>query len=160
MIMKVNSKDDILNTKREESITAVSFLKALKRNLNDDTAFKIALEAFTIYMTSLYENVLKLTKKGSQERFDCFRAFYENYSKKTPYLTVFESSSIILKVQYNRCPFYEILEKEDLKDIALSFCMSDPAFTEIVLPGFKFSRKQIIAKGDSYCDHTWKFKLP
>ena len=158
--MKIKKvKDEIYIKKKAESLTAVSFLKALKENLDFDLAFKIASDAFTNYMTELYENVLSETKKGTQERFNVFRKFYENYATKTPYLKIIESSESNLKVRYERCPLFEILNDLELGDLAYSFCLSDPAFTKKVLPGVDFSRKNEISKGAPYCDNTWKFLL-
>jgi len=151
-------KDEIFNKKKQQSITAQSFLAALKANLDHEQAFKIATEAFTQYMTKTYEKVLTGTKEYTQERFDRFRKFYEDYASNSPYIDVVESTETILKVKYSRCPFYEILIDEDLDDLAYAFCLSDAGFTENVLPGVIFSRENEIVKGSKYCDHTWKFK--
>ncbi len=48
-------------------------------------------------MTKIYEKVLGNTKEKSQGCFDCFRAFYEDYAAKTPYLEIIESSKTKLK---------------------------------------------------------------
>ena len=109
-------------------------------------------------MISLYEKVLDSTKKGSQRRFDRFREFYEDYAKKAPNLEIIESTLTRLKVKYKRCPFYEILDDLDMGDLAYAFCLSDIEFTEILLPGVKFSREYEIARGAPYCDNTWEFK--
>lgn len=153
---EIKKKDEIFKQKQEQSLTAVSFLKALKANLEADTVFKVATEAFTCYMTALYEKVLDSTEKYSQKRFDRFREFYENYAHDTPYLEIIESSHTTLKVKYNRCPFVEILEDADLKELGYTFCLSDPAFTKEVLPGVIFSREHEIARGANFCDHTWR----
>ncbi len=150
-------KDEIYHKKREESLTAQSFLIALKENLDPDIAFKIAVAAFTNYMTSIYENVLNSTERGSQERFNRFREFYEEYATKTPYLEIIKSTLTTLKVKYTRCPFFEVSKDLGLDDLAYAFCLSDSAFTKNVLPSVQFSRKHVIAKGDPYCDHVWEF---
>jgi hypothetical protein len=151
-------EDEVLDRMAERSLATLSFLAALKANLDHDTAFKIATDAFTNYMITTYERVLKGTKKKSQERFDRFRAFYEDYAKKTPYLEIIESTPTSLKVKYNRCPFYEITLSEGLSDLAYAFCLSDQTFTEKVLPGVKFARKNVIVKNGKFCDHTWEFQ--
>lgn len=150
-------KDLIYKKKKEQSLTAVSFLAALKENLDNDTAFRIALDAFTRYMTSYYERILVSTEKCSQERFDRFKESYERFSEETPYCEVIESSPQILRVKYTRCPFYEILTDQGLEELAYAFCLSDPSFTKRVLPCVIFSREHEIVKGGKYCDHTWKF---
>jgi len=150
-------KDEIYNKRKAESLITVSFLSALKKNLKPDLAFTIASDAFTRYMVSIYEEVLGETEIGSQKRFDCFREFYEEHSKKTPYLEILESTPSVLRVKYNRCPFFEILSDYNLEELAYSFCLSDPAFTKEVLPGVKFSRSCEIAKGFQYCDNTWEY---
>ncbi len=157
---KIQGRDEIYSQKKNETLTAQSFLAVLKKKLDKDTAFKIAKEAFEMYMTSLYKSILSLTKEGSQERFDKFRQFYEEYAEKTPYLIIIESTSTILKVKYERCPFFEVLEEMDLGEMAYAFCLSDPGFTEKVLPGVKFSRTYEIAKGGPYCDNTWEYEKP
>jgi len=151
-------KDEIYKQKKLETLTTQSFLAALKENLDKDTAFKIAKDAFERYMTGLYNNILASTKEGSQERFDKFRQFYEEYAEKTPYLKIIESTPNILRVKYERCPFVEILKDMDLDDLAYAFCLSDPAFTQNVLPGVKFSRTGEIARGAAYCDNMWEFE--
>ncbi len=151
-------KDEIFKKKKIETLTTQSFLAALKENLDSETAFKIARDAFENYMTNLYSNILASTKEGSQERFDKFRRFYEEYAEKTPYLKIIESTPSILKVKYERCPIVEILEDMDLADLAYAFCLSDPAFTQNVLPGVKFSRTGEIARGGAYCDNSWEYK--
>ena len=153
-----NHRDEIYKKKKQESLTMISFLTTLKENLEPDKAFNIALKAFTRYMIGIYENVLVSTKIGSQERFDKFRVFYEDYAEKTPYLKIIETTPNILKVKYERCPFFEILKDLGLDDLAYAFCLSDPAFTEKLLPGVKFSRTNTIAKGGIYCDNTWEFR--
>ena len=109
-------------------------------------------------MTSLYNNLLASTKKGSQERFDKFRQFYEEYAEKTSYLKIIKSTPSILRVKYERCPFVEILQDMDLDDLAYAFCLSDPAFTQNVLPKVRFSRTGEISQGNDYCDNTWEFE--
>ena len=151
-------KDDILRKKKLESRKTQSFLAALKENLDSETAFKIAKDAFEKYMTNFYGNILASTEEGSQERFNKFRRFYEEYAEKTPYLKIIESTPIILKVKYERCPFVEILRDMDLAELAYAFCLSDPAFTQNVLPGVKFSRTGEIARGAAYCDNIWEYK--
>lgn len=155
---KRDKKDDLYLKKEEESLSTISFLKALKENLDSDTAFKIAQKAFSKYMISYYEKVLDSTKEGSQRRFDRFREFYEDYAKKTAYLEIIESSPTRLQVKYKRCPFYEILDDLDMGDLAYAFCLSDIGFTEVVLPGVEFSREYEIARGGPYCDNSWEFK--
>ncbi|MCE7746346.1 MAG: L-2-amino-thiazoline-4-carboxylic acid hydrolase, partial [Candidatus Heimdallarchaeota archaeon] len=141
----------------EKSLSTQSFLAALKANLDHETAFKIAKDAFSRYMVKIYADVLKGTDENSIERFDKFRAFYEEYAKKTPYLEIIESTKTKLKVKYTRCPFYEVLVDEKLEDLAYTFCLSDSVFTAKVLPGVKFSREKEIVRNDKYCDHTWEF---
>jgi len=150
-------QNDVLEKKKEESLATVSFLEALNENLDSKTAFKVASDAFAKYMIKFYEKILKSTKKNSQERFDKFRHFYEEYAKKTPYLKIIKSTSNLLQVKYERCPFYEILIENNIPQLAYAFCLSDLAFTVEVLPGVKFSRTSEIAKGGLYCDNTWEF---
>ncbi|KKK55917.1 hypothetical protein LCGC14_3069740 [marine sediment metagenome] len=50
-------KDDILREKKLESLKTQSFLAALKENLDSETAFKIAKDAFEKYMTNFYGNI-------------------------------------------------------------------------------------------------------
>ncbi|MHA2225641.1 MAG: L-2-amino-thiazoline-4-carboxylic acid hydrolase [Candidatus Hodarchaeales archaeon] len=153
------SKDTIYKQKKEQLLSTVSFLTALKENLDHDTAFKIASDAFTKFMTAYYENILSSYEKGSQERFDHFRKSYEQFSEKTPYCDIIDSSSTVLKVKYTRCPFFEVLKDQELENLAYTFCLSDPAFTEKVLPGVIFTRDHEIVTGGEYCDHTWNFSL-
>ena len=150
-------RDEIFKKKKEESLTAVSFLAALNDNLDKDTSFKIALDAFTRYLTNLYKKVLEKTTEGSQERFDKFREFYEEFAEKTPYCEILESTSTILKVKFIRCPFFEVLKDSNLEYLAHAYCLSDPAFTKNVLPGVNFSRKHLISNNEPYCDNTWEF---
>lgn len=152
------NEDEIIEEKKQNSLTARSFLAALKEHLSPEKAFEIACSAFTRYMTGVYERVLSSTKLGSQERFDRFREFYEDYAQKTPYLDIIESNETILRVKYTRCPFFEISKDEGLGELAYAFCLSDPAFTQNVLPNVRFSRNFTIAKGDTFCDNTWEFK--
>ena len=154
----MTEKDEIFQKKKEESLPTVSFLKAINKNFDQETAFNVAFEAFTYYMTCLYEGILSSTKEGSQERFDKFREFYEEYAEKTPYCEIEESTPNMLKAKFLRCPFFEVLKEENLEDFGYAFCLSDPAFTEKVLPKVNFTRKHVISKGDSYCDNTWEFK--
>ncbi|GAG99600.1 unnamed protein product [marine sediment metagenome] len=88
---KTKDTDNILEEKRIKSLTAVSFLEALKDNLDKDKAFQIACEAFANYMIGIYEEILGSTAEQSLERFDKFRKFYEDYAIKTPYLQIIES---------------------------------------------------------------------
>ena len=155
--MSQSNKDDIYQKKKEEALTAISFLEAISENVDNDTAFKIASDAFEKYMTNLYKNILASTEEGTQERFDKFRSFYEDYAKKTPYLKIIKSTPEILEVKYERCPFYEVLNDIGFKDLAYAFCLSDPVFTKNVLPGVKFSRSNVIAKNGPYCDNKWTF---
>ena len=153
------SKDEIFEAKRKQSFTAISFLSALAENLEFETAFKIAENAFTKYMIKVYEDVLGATEKGSQERFDCFRKSYEDYAEKTSYCKIIESTSKVLEARFERCPFFEILVDFKLEDLGYSFCLSDPGFTKELLPNAKFSRKHTIAKGGPYCDNRWELRL-
>ncbi len=155
---KFQENDEIYIQKKHKSLTAQSFLAALKDNLDKDTAFKIAKDAFERYMTSLYTHILASTKEGSQERFDKFRQFYEEYAEKTPYLKIIESKPNILRVKYERCPFLEVLEEMDLGEFAYGFCLADPAFTQNVLPKVRFSRTGEISQGNDYCDNTWEYE--
>ena len=152
----MKNNDEIYRRKKEESLTAVSFLSALKENLEPEIAYKVALDAFANYMTSQFEGILASTEKNSQERFNQFRDYYESYAKKIPYVEVIKSNPNILRIKFNRCPFFEILTDLELGDLAYPFCLSDYTFTEKVLPGVKFSRIHEITKGDQYCDHTWE----
>ena len=45
------NRDSIYEERKQRSLTAQSFLAALNENLDKETAFKIAVDAFTIYMT-------------------------------------------------------------------------------------------------------------
>ena len=80
------------------------------------------MDAFTRYLTNLYKKVLEKTTEGSQERFDKFREFYEEFAEKTPYCEILESTSTILKVKFIRCPFFEVLKDSNLKYMARAYC--------------------------------------
>jgi len=159
MRKKHKEEDKIFRNKEIESLKIISFLKALDVNLNFDVAFKISCDAFNRYMINYHENALNRTQKGTQERFDEFRKLYKDYSKKSPYVKIIESTPQKLKVKYLRCPFHEVLTKHALEKFTYSFCLSDPVFTNDVLPNVKFSRDHVIAKGDDFCDHTWEFDM-
>ena len=135
----------------------VSFLTSLKNNLDPETAFQIAVDSFKNYMKNYYKLVLGMTKEGSQKRFDTFRKHYERYAEKSTYCHIIESTSKTLKVKFDRCPFVEVMGEYGLSEFSYAFCLSDPAFTQELLPGVAFHREHLIAKGDSICDHTWTY---
>ena len=151
------TKDEIFEQSRARHLITAGFLKALNDNFSHDLAFEIAVQGFTNYMTEYYNQVLKSTEKGTQERFDLFRRHYEDYAVKSLYCNIEESTPNVLKVRYTRCPFAEVLAEYNLYELAYAFCLSDPAFTKNVLSGVKFCREHEIVKGDLYCDHTWIF---
>ncbi len=142
---------------RERHLITVGFLTALKDNFEHERAFKIAAEAFGNYMTFYYTDILSSTREGSQERFDKFRKHYEEYAQKSDYIKIIKSTPHILKIQYERCPFSEIMAEYNLSDLAYAFCLSDYVFTEKVLPKVRLQRDSVIIKGDKYCDHTWTY---
>ena len=142
---------------RERHLMTVGFLTALKENFGHERAFETAAQAFGNYMTFYYTNILSSTKEGSQERFDKFRRHYGEYAKNSDYIKIIKSTPNMLKVQYNRCPFSELMAEYDLSDLAYAFCLSDYVFTEKVLPNVKLQRSHVIIKGDKCCDHTWTY---
>jgi hypothetical protein len=156
-IVSYLSNRDNCDKTRERHLITVGFLKALKDNFEHEKAFEIATESFGNYMTLYYNNILSSTMEGSQERFDKFRKHYTEYAKNSDYIQVIKSSSNVLKIQYNRCPFSEIMAEYDLSDLAYAFCLSDYIFTQKLLPNVKLQRDNVIIKGDKYCDHTWIF---
>jgi len=151
------SHDEVFLKARERHLITVSFLTAIKSNMDSEKAFQAACDGFAHYMTKLYEQILSTTKAGSQKRFDKFRDFYEQYAKKSSYIKIIESSDTSLKVHYYRCPFAEVMAESGLEDLSYAFCLSDYAFTNNVLPGVEFNRTHEIIKGDDFCDHAWLF---
>ncbi|MFH1428688.1 MAG: L-2-amino-thiazoline-4-carboxylic acid hydrolase [Candidatus Margulisiibacteriota bacterium] len=149
--------DEIFEECRKRYQLTFEFLKAMKKNLPEAEAFKVAEEAFAGFMTGNYQEVLKDTEPGSQERFDKFRKHYEQAAELRPYLTVVKSEPGELKVCYDRCPFAEVADSYGLEDMVSAFCLSDGAFTEAVLPGVRFERENEIARGERICDHMWKY---
>ena len=87
----------------------VGFLTALKSNLSHKKAFEIAAKAFANYMINYYEPILSSTRRGSQRRFDKFRQHYEEYARKSGYISVLASKSNVLRVRFERCPFAEVM---------------------------------------------------
>jgi hypothetical protein len=148
-------RDKIFNDKKTAALPTISFLKALKKNLNQKTAFKIAVDAAANFMISHYENILGDTEPGTQERFDKFREYYEKYPEISPYCEILESTQKILKARFTRCPWVEILYSEDLFHFAPAYCLSDHAYTEKLLPGVTYTRARGIVKGDNFCGHKW-----
>ncbi len=148
-------QDNILKDKRNALLSTIGFLKALEKNLSKDLAYKIAVQAAANFMIMHYENILKGTEPGKQERFDAFRRYYENYPSISPYCEVIESKPNYLKVNFHRCPVAEILYQENLFHFASAFCKSDKAFTDALLPGVKFNRNSDIVKGDIACIMSW-----
>ncbi len=158
--MIASVKDEMFEQSRQRHLITMGFLTALKNNLDSKTAFRIAAEGFSNYMKNYYKLMLGKTKPRSQERFDTFRKNYENYAKKSTYCHIIESTPTTLKLRFNRCPFVEVMKEYNLSDFACAFCLSDPAFTEELLPSVTFHRKHVIAKGDKFCDHTWTYMKP
>lgn len=150
-----SSKDEIYYEKRKALKSTLSFLHAIKNNLDKNKAIEIANDAAANYMISVYEDIFIGTEPTTQERFDTFRKFYENYPKTSPYCEILESNSNKLKVVFHRCPFAEILKDEDLFEFANSSCLSDVAFTEKLLPKVKFTRESSIVNGDTKCVMIW-----
>lgn len=162
MSLKLSSKrkkqDKVLEQSRQKHLITAAFLKTLKNNFSHGKAFQLALEGFTNYMVLYYELVLQGTQPGSQERFDRFRRHYKEGARRSSYFRIIESKPDLVRVQYKRCPFSEVMKENDLEDLSYAYCLSDAAFTERLFPGVKFSRKHVIIKGDRYCDHTWIFQ--
>jgi predicted ArsR family transcriptional regulator len=152
-------KDEIFNKSLNKHLITVGFIKALENNLDPKLAYDIASEAFSNYMKEYYRIILGSTEKGSQERFDTFRKHYERYSTKSSYIQIVESTSRILRIKFNRCPFSEVMEEFGLSKFTHAFCLSDLAFTRELLPGVTFQRDHVIAEGDSFCNHSWKLFL-
>lgn len=150
-------EDAIFQDSEARHLITVGFLSALLEHLGKDKALEIAEAGFANYMVIYYRNVFNGTKEGTQERFDVFRSHYELMASKSTYCQVVESSPSIFKIKYTRCPFYEVMLKYHLSDMAYAFCLSDAAFTEKVLPKVRFQRDQVIATGGEYCNHTWHF---
>ena len=150
-------KDEIFDQSLQRHRMVVGFLQTLKENFDFETAFKLASEGFKNYMINYYSNVIGENEVDNQKRFNKFRKHYEKCSEISPYLKIIESNPSILKVKYERCPFMEVLDYFQLTEYSYAFCLSDPAFTKELLPGVTFIRNKVIAKGDKFCDHTWKF---
>jgi hypothetical protein len=151
-------KDAIYERSRKNHLMAVGLLAALKENLPPQQAYKVAKDGFSHYMINYYKTILGFTKEGSQERFDAFKKHYEQLAQESEYLEVLESTPAILKVRFNRCPFSEVMDDYNLTDMTTAFCMSDLSFTQELLKGVQFSRTQVIAEGDKFCDPTWTFQ--
>jgi len=158
--MSASKRDEIFEQSQQRHLMVVGLLTALKDNFDHETAFRIAVEAFSNYMVNYYSLVLDGTEKGSQERFDAFRKHYERYANKSAYCRIIESTPTALKVRYDRCPFAEVMEKYELSELTYAFCLSDPAFTKEILPSVDFHRRHVIVKGDAFCDHAWTYKNP
>ncbi|MFH1581688.1 MAG: L-2-amino-thiazoline-4-carboxylic acid hydrolase [Pseudomonadota bacterium] len=139
-------------------LSTIGFLKMLKRRFSSEEAFELAKEGFANFMIESYKLILGETKPNSQDRFDRFRDHYEEAAAKKPYVSIITSEPKILKVRFDRCPFSEALAHYHLGDMVYAFCLSDPAFTKVVLPGVRFERSHEIAKGSDHCDHTWIFE--
>lgn len=161
-LMKLSSKegqhDELFEQSRKHHLSTVGFLTILKNNFSHEEAFKLAIDSFTNYMVKYYELILTATEPGSQERFDKFRNHYAECAVDRDYLHIIESKPNILRVRFERCPFSEVMTEYNLDEFSYAFCLSDLAFTKEVLPGVKFHRGHVIAKGDKYCDHTWIFE--
>jgi L-2-amino-thiazoline-4-carboxylic acid hydrolase-like protein len=158
--MPVSKRDEIFEQSRQKHLMTVSFLTVLKDNFNPETVFQIAVDGFSNYMKNYYRLILDTTKEGSQERFDTFRKHYESYAEGSGYCHIVESTPITLKVRFDRCPFTEVMGEYGLSELTYAFCLSDPAFTEELLPCVAFHREHVIAKGDPICDHTWTYANP
>lgn len=157
---RIPKRDEIFEQSRQKHLMTVGFLTSLKDNLDPETAFQIAVDSFNNYMRNYYQLVLGTTKEGSQERFDAFRKHYESYAKKSTYCHIIESTPTTLKVKFDRCPFAEVMGEYGLSELTYAFCLSDPAFTEELLPCVAFHREHVIAKGYPICDHTWTYANP
>ena len=151
-------KDKIFEESRRYHLLTIGFLRTIKNNFNMSEAFRLAKESFTNYMIEYYDLILFGTNPYSQERFDKFRDHYKNAASRNSYLQIIISTPNILKVHYHRCPFVEVMKHYDLKEFSYAYCLSDPGFTEVVLPGVRFQRENLISKGDRYCNHTWIFE--
>ena len=151
------TKDEIFEQSKMKHLITVGFLSALNDICDPERAFEIAAQGFANYMIRHYELVLASTPAGSQERFDSFRQYYEEYAGNSNYISIVRSDATILSVQYERCPFLEVMAEYGMDMFSYAFCLSDYAFTERVLPGVTLRRAHEIAKGDEYCDHTWTF---
>lgn len=158
--MVESKQDGVFEQSRKGHLMTVGFLTALKQNFDPETAFGVAVDGFSSYMTNYYKLVLGKTEKGSQRRFDTFRKHYENYAKKSDYIRIVESTPRILKVRFDRCPFAEVLKKYKLVEFTYAACLADATFTKELLPCVSFHREHVIAKGDTFCDHTWIYKHP
>lgn len=153
--MKIN-KDRIFLEKKEALIPTISFLKAIKQNLPPDLAYQIAEEAAANYSISYYKKVFKDSRAGLQERFDTFRKNYELYPKTSTYCEILITNSSCLKVKFNRCPYAEVLQDENLFEFARASCLSDIRFTSKFLPEIKFTRESSIVEGDNTCIMKWE----
>lgn len=154
---KMTKGDEVYKQAHARHLLTAGFLSALQSNCTPEMAMKIAEEAFARFMIINYESILAGTRPGSQERFDRFRANYEKAAAVKGYISIVTSEPSMLAVRFSRCPFYEVMHDEGVGEFAPAFCLSDYAFTQKVLKGVKFSRENEITKGDSFCDHKWRF---
>jgi hypothetical protein len=157
VVQSDSEEDPVFRQAEQRHLLTVGFLSALRDRLSPEEAFSVARSAFAHYMIAYYSAVLGTTAEGSQERFDVFRRHYEAYAAASDYLYVVESTSTVLAVRYERCPFFDVLSKYGLADFGYAFCLADPVFTEKVLPGVCFRRTHEIVRGAAFCDHTWTF---
>ena len=153
--MNAARHDEVFTDCEHRHRMALGLLDSIGRNAEPDAALQIAAEGFKDFMVRYYTEVLDGTEPGSQEQFDAFRKHYEEYAEKSPYIRILESTPSTLKVIYERCPFAEVMEERGLSGLTEAYCSSDGAFTEALLPGVRFSREHVIARGDDFCDHTW-----
>ena len=153
----MTKNDEVYKQAKARHLLTAGFLSALQSNCVPEMAITISEQAFARFMIKNYESVLAGTCLGSQERFDRFRAHYEDAATARKYMTIVASEPSLLAARYSRCPFYEVMKEEGVGELAPAFCLSDYTFTEKVLPGVKFSRMHEITQGDSFCDHTWRF---
>ena len=127
-------KDNIYLEKEKQLKATLGFLKAIKSNLSKNLAVEIAECAADNYILSIYKDVFKGTKPGTQNRFNRFRNFYENYSSLISYCEIVESTKNKIEVLFHRCPYFEILKNEKLSHFAESSCNSDLTFTNKLMP--------------------------
>lgn len=128
----------------------------LKKNLNPDKAKEIGGEI----LARCGALDIKLTIPNLRKNENL--SDYINYLKKSKYFKL-SSYNIIkedvkeVKIKVTKCIYCELLKKYGVFELAEYLCKSDELFFKNYHPNIKFILNGSIAKGDKFCDETYKW---
>jgi hypothetical protein len=145
--------EELLQRERNNLRLALCFAKQFIAELGQERALDIMEKAWARYGTDNWKS--RLEGVPPEEVLRAMAEWFKAQAAFRPELKVVEATKQCLRIEFTRCPTYDVCKEMGVPEVCQRYCDSDYNVIPLMYPQIKLVRDNELAHGADCCNHCW-----